>query len=337
VNAPTPPSPPPSPPPSATKSPLETLVKQFQIFGVVISLITGAWTVEKAWVDITLSTNKDAKELTDKVVDFYRGSADKAVALGSDGHDTRHALFLSSFRMMVNEPAPRFSDLWFNHDSVQRGLSRICQARTYAIQTYYNVAAAELQPSLQAAETASQKKAAGDFITKCTEQRQLDIADSNSQARSAPVNDPSPLPPASMTAPEQSSLLVPGLTAKDRRGMVNQKLPDLAHGWQVDSYYCGAVDGPDFQRAQRIAWALRDKADGGQPVGGEILGLIRLRPITPKGVKANTVVYDPGEESFARALAALASEGTTSYGLTPNGDTPIAWYVSMYSCSSGQG
>ncbi|WP_443747142.1 hypothetical protein [Asticcacaulis solisilvae] len=349
---------------AATATTLLETLQRFQIIGVVISGILAASTISKAVIDSVSAAKKDLRDQISSEEQFYQNAADRAVkaasAPGPVGAGAR--VVEQSYRAMIARPLPKYDQTFFP-DTTEDGLSRVCIARQTAVSIYYSISDDAQQKALQDIEAEAQVAVRSPIalftqqcpaITKARDQKAQDqfrdaaaAAPAQAQAQGqTQAQTPAGQPPQpSMPASEQARIdaLAEGLTSNDIRGMVNQKAPNIAKGWQVDVYYCGPDTdaGPDYQAARAVATQLAAAADSKTKRAGETLGLIRLRAITDKGIRSNALVYDPSELKFATGLAAVAADAAKAvapprtFALTPNppDQKPSDWYVSLFSCT----
>jgi len=197
----------------------------------------------------------------------------------------------------------------------------VCEARQYTLSEIYAAA----DPQTAASFVTMQARIdATSYWSSCA--NVIDRATAAGVAQQKQVaGTASPPPPAPSAVP-----FVPPPSA-NHMTTLNTLEPNLATGWQIDSYYCGAADGAGAQDADAAGKKLAQAADAQQRVGGEILGLVRTGP-TSHSQSGHVIFYDANEKTLAAAIKTLVDTPTVAYTLTLNTDSPTRWYISIFSC-----
>lgn|GEM_PF-2917609 len=111
-------------------------------------------------------------------------------------------------------------------------------------------------------------------------------------------------------------------------------------GWDFDVFWCQgtAMEPARYQRALKFSTALADASKGNRKIGGEALGRVRLRPLSPivnarpgYGIYGDIVRAEPSETKFANAVAAFAGQSGTPLTVTASG-TSTRTYLSFFFC-----
>jgi len=112
-------------------------------------------------------------------------------------------------------------------------------------------------------------------------------------------------------------------------------------GWDVDVFWCVGRGDTSRNLAATIAEDLATQADARTPVGGQVLGRVRVRQLTDASADAgnlpkntNEVRADDGEETIADALANAASARTDEPFVRKTSGAGTKWYVSLFACGS---
>lgn len=323
-----------SDPAAAEKEALQQALQKFQIFGVVVAFFVGAATIFKASVDVHSAAMRDTREQIDSAEHFYAESADHAISLGlnQQAAAVRADLLATAFEQMLIRKREVFTPPWLDGGLGSEGDRRLCNARRFAVAQHYAAADATTKDQLKGAEArVADSPEANDWKETCD--RVL-----------KPPAAAAPNPPQNVVAPTQATAMpAPKVTAPAPRlaaakgevlpdpGPLNQLPPNTKLGWTIDSFYCGDKNGPGYVAAARVGQLLAQRADSRTRVGGETLGLVRLKPAPAKAV-GSYVVYDDVEKPFAEAIARELAGHGYAYQPSRNPSNPIRWYVSLFSC-----
>lgn len=312
---------------STSQGVLAGIGRNITVLGTIVAAVVGINTALTTCSTEAISRHQTFRQAVDGEEQYWRSLySDYLGAFGKGVEEPEREARLLALRVLADRDVPTFNEYSFGYTD-DRSAQEAARARLESMKSRLIEALSRPDSSTPAV---AEKQQAQNF--EAAVQTAVVPPRSAAAQQSAPVA-PAPVvsPPAAETGVSYQTLT---LAAGDPKG------------WDFDIFWCGGgesvSEAANYQAGLNAARALANRSSGGERIGGEKLGRVRLVMLPeqrqggdyPARGSGYQIRPDPTEVPMAEQVRGAIPSGK-AYAISVNPPRPSAFYISLFACAAG--